>query len=78
MKRRYKSIKNLLAPPSFNPKAWSLEANLKIGLTALRNPVIIPNMVNPTIFYPPPTKRRVILLNVLPVALPGERKRNNV
>lgn len=32
---------------------WSLEANLKIGLN-LRNPVLIPNTVDPAIFFPKP------------------------
>jgi glycosyltransferase involved in cell wall biosynthesis len=44
---------------------WSLEANLKIGLTTLRNPVVIPNTVNPSIFYPskrPPREGRKLVI----------------
>ena len=38
---------------------WSLEANVKIGLR-LRNPVIIPNTVDPSIFFPPQPRRNAI------------------
>ncbi|KAL3930853.1 MAG: hypothetical protein SGBAC_011580, partial [Bacillariaceae sp.] len=35
---------------------WSMEANIKIGLD-LRNPVVIPNMIDEAIFYPPKEAR---------------------
>jgi len=35
---------------------WSMEANIKIGLD-LRNPVVIPNMIDEEIFYPPKEPR---------------------
>ncbi|KAL3942368.1 MAG: hypothetical protein SGBAC_003434 [Bacillariaceae sp.] len=35
---------------------WSIDANFKIGLN-LKNPVVIPNMIDETLFYPPPKPR---------------------
>uniref|UniRef100_A0A7S2YTR9 Glycosyl transferase family 1 domain-containing protein n=2 Tax=Entomoneis paludosa TaxID=265537 RepID=A0A7S2YTR9_9STRA len=37
---------------------WSIDANIKIGLN-LRNPVVIPNMIDENVFYPPKLPRQV-------------------
>lgn len=49
--RKTKQINRHFACATVFQSKWSLEANSKIGLN-LRNPVVIPNTVDPSIFYP--------------------------
>jgi glycosyltransferase involved in cell wall biosynthesis len=60
--KRTKQINRNFACATVFQSQWSLEANIKIGL-GLRNPVVIPNTVNPAIFYSVPrvplTGRRI-------------------
>jgi hypothetical protein len=51
--KQTKQINRHFACATVFQSRWSLEANIKIGL-ALRNPVVIPNTVNPAIFYSVP------------------------
>ena len=48
---RTKSINENFACATVFQSEWSYNANVRIGLT-LRNPVLIPNTINPTIFHP--------------------------
>jgi hypothetical protein len=51
--KKTKQLNRQFACATVFQSQWSLEANLKIGLN-LRNPVLIPNTVDPDIFYPSP------------------------
>jgi glycosyltransferase involved in cell wall biosynthesis len=56
--RKTKRLNRQFACATVFQSRWSLEANVKIGLN-LRNPIIIPNTVDETIFYPPSLRREI-------------------
>ena len=53
-----KNINDEFACATVFQSLWSWQANNQIGLH-LRNPVLVPNTVNPTIFHPPAQNRKI-------------------
>jgi glycosyltransferase involved in cell wall biosynthesis len=57
-------INATLANATVFQSEWSLEAHRKLGID-LRQPVVIPNAVDPSIFHPPPARTSVARLRVI-------------
>jgi glycosyltransferase involved in cell wall biosynthesis len=62
--RRIVEINHALAAATVFQSRWSLEAHREHGLE-LREPVVIPNAVDPEIFFPPPERPRRGRLRVI-------------
>ncbi len=75
--QRTKQLNRQFACATVFQSQWSLEANLKIGLK-LRNPVLIPNTVNPRIFYPPTFEERSLSPPLRKVRLVATSHSNNI
>lgn len=62
--REIVGINSALAEATVFQSQWSLEAHRKIGIE-LRDPVMIPNAVDPSIFHPPPKRGSMARLRVI-------------